>query len=60
MPTASRASVLLRTDSSRSAISAMPPALSVMGPKASRATIMPVMDSMVVTAMAMPYSSAKA
>ena len=36
----------------------MPPALSVMGPKASRATMIPVMDNMEVAAMAMPYNSA--
>jgi hypothetical protein len=38
----------------RPAISAMPPALSVTGPKASSATTMPASASMVVTAMAMP------
>jgi hypothetical protein len=32
----------------------MPPALSVIGPKASSATMMPVMLSMEVAAMAMP------
>ena len=35
-------------------ISAMPPALSVIGPNASSATIMPVIDSIAVAAIAMP------
>ena len=34
----------------------MPPPLSVIGPYASSATTMPVMDSMAVAAMAMPYN----
>ncbi|MNE35343.1 hypothetical protein D3C80_1290970 [compost metagenome] len=54
LPTASRASVETRTSGGRPAISAMPPALSVTGPKASRATIIPATPSMVVVAMAMP------
>jgi hypothetical protein len=54
LPTASSGSVMLRIFSSMPAISAMPPALSVMGPKASSATMMPVMLSMAVAAMAMP------
>src|SRR4026207_610680 len=41
LPTASRASVDLRTSGGRPAISAMPPALSVTGPKASRAPLKP-------------------
>jgi hypothetical protein len=45
---------VVRTSFGRPAISAMPPALSVTGPKASSATIMPASASMVVTAMAMP------
>src|SRR5690606_40187694 len=52
LPTASRASVVLRTSLSMLLISAMPPALSVTGPKASRATTTPASASMVVTAMA--------
>jgi len=54
LPTASSASVETRTSLGRPAISAMPPALSVTGPKASRATMKPASDSMVVVAMAMP------
>ena len=49
---------MLRICLGSSAISAMPPALSVIGPYASSATIMPVMDSMAVAAMAMPYKPA--
>src|ERR1700691_2370463 len=45
LPTASSASVDWRTSLGRPAISAMPPALSVTGPKASRATIMPARPS---------------
>ena len=54
LPTASSGSVTLRTSSGRSAISAMPPALSVIGPKASSATISPVSDSCAITATPMP------
>jgi hypothetical protein len=54
LPTASSGSVTARTAGGRSAISAMPPALSVIGPYASSATIMPVIDSMAVAAIAMP------
>ena len=50
---------MLRIFLSRPAISAMPPALSVIGPYASSATIMPVIDSMAVAAMAMPYRPAE-
>ncbi|MEZ6021916.1 MAG: hypothetical protein R3C16_00490 [Hyphomonadaceae bacterium] len=54
LPTASSASVVTRTSLGSSDISAMLPALSVTGPKASqRATMMPASLSMVVTAMAM-------
>ena len=53
-PTASSGSVIARTDSSRFAISAMPPALSVTGPYASSATIRPVIDSCAMTATPMP------
>jgi hypothetical protein len=58
LPTASSASVVWRISLGRPAISAMPPALSVTGPKASSATTMPASASIVVTAMAMPYSPA--
>ena len=54
LPTASSASVEMRTSPGSPAISAMPPALSVTGPKASSATIIPATPSMVVTAMATP------
>ncbi len=57
-PTASSASVVARTSGGRSAISAMPPALSVTGPKASSATTTPASASIVVTAMAIPNSPA--
>ena len=46
-----------RTSSGMSAISAMPPALSVIGPKASSATIMPASESMATAATAMPVMS---
>src|ERR1044072_8831445 len=59
LPTASRASVCTRTSCGRPDISAMPPALSVMGPYVSMATIMPVTDSMATAAMAMPYRPAR-
>ena len=44
-----------RTLSGRSAISAIPPALSVIGPYESIATTMPVMLSNAMAAMPMPY-----
>ena len=47
-----------RTSSGMSAISAMPPALSVIGPKASSATIRPVSESWAMTATPMPYTPA--
>jgi hypothetical protein len=59
LPTASRASVVTRTSGGRPAISAMPPALSVTGPKASSATMKPASDSMAVVAMAMPNRPAR-
>src|SRR5690606_30286982 len=55
LPTASSGSVMSRTSDGSSAISAMPPALSVIGPKASSATIMPAIDSIAVAAIAIPY-----
>ena len=48
------ASVERRTSFGRPAISAMPPALSVTGPKASSATTTPARPSMVVVAIAVP------
>ncbi len=47
-----------RTLAGISAISAMPPALSVIGPYASSATTMPAIESMEVAAIAMPYRPA--
>ena len=43
-----------RTDLGMPDMTAIPPALSVMGPKASREIMMPAMESMAMTAMAMP------
>ena len=43
-----------RTDSGMSAISAIPPALSVTGPNASSATIRPHIESCAITATPMP------
>mmetsp|Transcript_16338 Transcript_16338/g.37640 ORF Transcript_16338/g.37640 Transcript_16338/m.37640 type:complete len:201 (+) Transcript_16338:654-1256(+) len=60
LPRASKASVVSRTRSSNSAISAMPPALSAMGPYASVASVTPRVLSMPTAAMAIPYSEAKA
>ena len=54
LPTASSGSVTLRTSSGRSAISAIPPALSVIGPNASSATISPVSESCAITAIPIP------
>ena len=59
LPTASSASVIARTSLGRPAISAMPPALSVTGPKASRATTKPARDSMAVVAIATPNKPAR-
>ncbi len=58
LPTASNASVDFLTSSGNSAISAMPPALSVTGPKASRATTIPANASIEVAAMERPYRPA--
>ncbi len=54
LPTASSWSVRSRTLGSWWVISAMPPALSAMGPKASTASWMPVVESMPSAATAMP------
>ena len=54
LPTASKASVVFLTLLGNLDISAIPPALSVTGPYASKATTIPAKASIVVTAMAMP------
>ncbi len=54
LPTASSLSVRWRTSAGNSLISAMPPALSEMGPYASTASWMPVLESIPTAAMAMP------
>ena len=54
LPTASSGSVTARTLSGISAISAMPPALSVIGPNESIATMMPAIESIDMTAMPTP------
>ena len=54
LPSASSASVVSRTDSGSSAISAMPPALSATGPYASVASVTPSVESMPTAAMATP------
>ena len=53
-PTASSLSVTSRTLCGNSDISAMPPALSDIGPYASTATVMPVVDNMPTAAKEMP------
>ena len=54
LPTASRASVVFLTLSGKLDISAIPPALSVTGPYASSATIIPANASIVVAAIEIP------
>ncbi len=54
LPTASSSSVRSRIDLGMPDMTAIPPALSVMGPKASREMTIPAMESMAMTAMAMP------
>ena len=51
--------MIARTSSGRSAISAMPPALSVTGPYASSATMRPVIESCAMTATPIPNRPAK-
>ena len=53
-PTASSLSVISRTLSSSSLISAIPPALSAIGPYASTATVIPVVESIPTAARAIP------
>ncbi len=55
LPTASSGSVMSRTSLPRCDISAMPPALSVIGPKASIATTIPAIESIDTAATATPY-----
>ena len=59
LPTASNASVVFLTFFGNLDISAIPPALSVTGPYASKATTIPVKANIAVTAMAIPYKPAK-
>ncbi len=58
LPTASNASVVFLTLLGNLDISAIPPALSVTGPYASKATTIPAKANIVVTAMAIPYKPA--
>ena len=53
-PTASRGSVTARASAGSFAISAIPPALSVIGPNASIEMIIPVTASMLAAASPMP------
>ena len=57
-PTASRVSVFSRTSFSNSLISAIPPALSAIGPKASMANCIAVVAIMPAAAIATPYNPA--
>ena len=59
LPTASSSSVTTRTSLGRLAITATPPALSVIGPNESSEMITPAMDNIDITAIAIPYSPAK-
>ena len=54
LPTASRESVISLTSSGSSLISAIPPALSAIGPYASTATVIPVVESIPTAARAIP------
>ena len=54
LPTASKASVVFLTFFGSLDISAIPPALSVTGPYASKATTIPVNANIAVTAIAIP------
>ncbi len=58
LPTASRISVRSRTSFGNSLISAIPPALSAIGPKASMANCMAVVAIIPAAAMATPYKPA--
>ena len=58
-PTASRTSVFSRTSGGNSLISAIPPALSAIGPNASIANCMAVVDIIPAAAIATPYNPAQ-
>ena len=58
LPTASSLSVLSRTSAGSSDISAIPPALSEIGPYASTANCIPVLANIPTAAMAIPYKPA--
>ena len=58
-PTASNLSVLSLTSGGSSAISAIPPALSEIGPYASTANWIPVLANIPTAAIAIPYNPAK-
>ena len=55
LPTASSVSVIRRTSGSRPLISAMPPALSEIGPYVSTETVAVTNDSIPIADIAMPY-----
>src|SRR3989344_4619269 len=57
-PTASKESVMLLTSWGAPLISAIPPALSVIGPKESIAIIIPATESIDTAATAIPYKPA--
>ena len=59
LPTASKISVLSRTSAGNSLISAMPPALSAIGPNASIANCIAVVAIIPAAAIATPYNPAK-
>ena len=60
LPTASRISVFSRTSLGNSLISAIPPALSAIGPNASIANCIAVVAIIPAAAMATPYKPAQA
>ena len=60
LPTASNMSVLSRTSGGMPLISAIPPALSAIGPNASIANCIAVVAIIPAAAMATPYNPAKA
>ena len=59
LPTASKISVFSRTSAGNSLISAIPPALSAIGPKASIANCIAVVAIIPAAAIATPYNPAK-
>ena len=60
LPTASKISVFSRTSAGNSLISAIPPALSAIGPKASIANCIAVVAIIPAAAIATPYKPAHA